>query len=214
MQFIWPLDDYVLTRGFYYLSSLYVGGQHAAVDLIRRLATTTGAPIRAVANGTVAGVGWDMYSGFFVAVDHVDGWRSWYRHLYGQTPVVVGQRVARGQIIGNVGNTGASQGAHLHFDLWHRGKHDPTAFAKHGIWAHNPELYLGKGNDDMLTDEQHAMLQTVHHFAKISGPAVLSAILVQTRAANAQAKAANAKCARIEQKLAALAVDASGAHSH
>ena len=163
-QFIHPLHDHVLTRGFAYLSSLYVGGQHAAADYIRRTGPTRAAPIRAVADGTVAGVGWDFYSGFFVAVDHAGGWRSFYRHLYGQTPVVVGQHVTQGQTIGNVGNTGASLGDHLHFDLWCREKRDPTAFWKNGWWAHDPELYLGAETEeeDEMTDEQMETLSSYH----------------------------------------------------
>lgn len=157
MRFIHPLDDHTLTRGFHFLSSLYVLGKHAAADYIRRLAATCGSPIKVVADGVVVGVGWGMYSGFFVAVDHAGGWRSFYRHLFGQTPVVVGQYVAQGQIIGNIGNTGASLGDHLHFDLWHPEKKDPTAFYKNGWWAHDPELYLGK-EDDAMTDAQLATL--------------------------------------------------------
>ena len=144
MRFIWPLANPAITRSFAYLSNIYIGGQHAALDLVPRGRSATGEPIRAVADGVVAGVGWDFYSGFFVAVDHAGGWRSIYRHLYGQTPVSLGQRVRQGQVTGNIGNTGYSLGAHLHFDLWCTTKHDPTAFAKHGLWAHDPELDLGK----------------------------------------------------------------------
>ncbi len=146
MTFIWPIADPVITRDFYYKSSIYVGGQHAALDLIPRGRPATGEPIRAVADGTVAGAGWDFYSGFLVAVDHAAGWRSTYRHLYGQTPVSVGQRISQGQIIGNVGNTGYSLGAHLHFDLWNRNKvrDDAAIFYKNGWYAVDPELYLGQ----------------------------------------------------------------------
>ena len=152
-MFIQPVRDPIVTRGFNYLSNIYVGGQHAADDFIPRNRPATGEPIRVVAGGVVTGVGWDFYSGFFVAVDHAGGWRTFYRHLYGQTPVSIGQRVNQGQIIGNVGNTGYSLGAHLHFDLWCTVKHDATAFAKHGLWAHNPELYLGQ-EDDMMTQRE------------------------------------------------------------
>ncbi|KKL50358.1 hypothetical protein LCGC14_2306270, partial [marine sediment metagenome] len=85
---------------------------------------------------------------------HSGLWRSFYRHLYGQTPVAVNQYVPQGQIIGNVGNTGASLGDHLHFDLWNREKHDPTAFYKNAWWAHDPVLYLEEEEKDEMTDEQ------------------------------------------------------------
>lgn len=145
----WPLEDYVVTRDFFYEATIYVGGQHAALDLVRETVTTLGSPIFAVGSGTVIGVGWDMYSGFFVAIDHAGGWRTFYRHLYGQSPVVVGQVVAQDQVIGNVGSTGWSTGPHLHFDLWHRERYDGTAFYKNGWYAHDPILYLGQEEDSM-----------------------------------------------------------------
>lgn len=156
MRFIWPIDDPVITRNFYYLSSLYVGGQHAALDLIPRGRPATGEPLRAIANGTVVGVGWDFYSGFFVALDLADGYRCFYRHLFGMTPVAVGQRVSQGQIIGNVGNTGWSLGAHLHFDLWNRDKirDDEAIFYKNNWYALDPVFYLGQEIEQEQETEQ------------------------------------------------------------
>ncbi len=152
-QFIHPLDDHILTRDFYYESIIYVGEQHAACDYIRRTGTTRESPIRAVADGVVVGVGWDRHSGYFIAVAHANGWRSTYRHLIrsraASTPA--GSSVSQGQHIGHVGSTGVSQGNHLHFDLWCTTKHDNGAFAKHGLWAHDPELYLGKEDEGMAT---------------------------------------------------------------
>ena len=169
-MFIVPVPGPV-TRGFHYKSNIYVGGQHAAIDI----AAPSGTPIRAVAAGFVRGVGWDQLSGFFVAITHDSGWRSTYRHLYGQSPVVVGQSVTQGQIIGNVGNTGYSLGPHLHFDLWCPMKHDSTAFAKHGLWAHDPVLYLGQEDDDMaLTAEQWKLIQDIHHHDHVLLPQILA----------------------------------------
>ena len=137
MKFIWQIEG-TISRGWSYRSSIYVGGQHAAVDI----PAATGTPIKAVAAGVVISVAKDMYSGFFVGIDHIDGWQSFYRHMYSQSPVVVDQIVGQGQIIGNVGSTGWSTDYHLHFDLWSK---DPIegAFRKHNIWAVDPELYLG-----------------------------------------------------------------------
>ena len=160
-QFTHPLDDYILTRDFYYKADLYIGGQHAAGDYIRETGRTRGARIKAVADGVVATVYNDRYSGYFITVDHADGWSSSYRHLIERASVEVGWYVFQGEAIGYVGNTGVSQGDHLHFDLWCTTKHDPTAFAKHGLWAHDPELYLGKGDDDM------ALQQVVEEHQKI-----------------------------------------------
>jgi hypothetical protein len=145
MRFIWPLEDPIITRHFGYHSSIYVGGMHAALDF----GAPTGTPIRAVASGTVHGDSWDTYSGYYIAIQHADNWRSTYRHLRTDAPPSVGQLVAQGQVIGEVGSTGYSTGPHLHFDLWNTTKRDPTALYKHGIWAHDPELYLAKEDDDM-----------------------------------------------------------------
>ncbi len=145
MEFIWPIEGTV-SRGWAYKSSIYVGGQHAAVDIPAATSTS----IKAVADGKVAGVGWDMYSGFFVAINH-NGWQAFYRHMFDQPPVSVGQPVGQGGIIGGVGTTGYSTGPHLHFDLWSKTPID-GAFEKHGIWAVDPELYLGREDD--MTDEQ------------------------------------------------------------
>lgn len=155
MRFVWPVQGAV-TRNFYYQSSLYVGGQHAAIDI----AAPSGTPIAAVADGVVSGKGWDPYSGHFVALDHVDGWQTFYRHLYGDAPVVVGQPVKQGRGIGLIGSTGTSTGPHLHFDLWNISKvrNDDAIFYKHDIWAVDPELYLGK-EDDVGFAEDIASLQ-------------------------------------------------------
>ena len=186
MRFTPPIANRVLTRGFDYLSSLYVLGQHAATDYIPEGRPATGEPIRVVADGTVAGVGWDFYSGYFVAVDHANGWRSIYRHLYGQTPVTINQWVVQGQIIGNVGNTGASLGAHLHLDLWNSIQwFDSTAFYKNSWWAHDPELYLGKEATTM-TNEQFAAILT-----QIQDSMKFMEVASQVTRLNTQEQAAN-----------------------
>lgn len=147
-MFTWPVEGSV-SRGFDYKSSIYVGGMHAAIDIPAAI----GVPFRAVADGVVASVGWDIYSGHFVAVDHYGGWRSIYRHGGVSAPVVQGQQVGQGQVVRYSGNTGYTLGPHIHFDLWSRQKQDPTAFYKNGWWAHDPELYLGKEEDMVLTTE-------------------------------------------------------------
>jgi len=149
VRFIWPLDDHYITRRFDFVSPIYVEGDngvkmHAAVDLVRLYGDTGGRPIKAVAAGVVVGDSWDPISGFHIVLDHEGGWRTTYRHLNADAPPVLGQQVAQGEIIGFVGTTGLSAGPHLHFDLWHSQPQDPTAHAKVGWWAHDPELYLGQ----------------------------------------------------------------------
>jgi len=143
MRFIWPLENHYITRGFDFKSNIYIGGQHAAVDLVRLQGDTTGRPIKASASGTIVGDDFNSISGYYIVIGHKGGWRTTYRHLVTDAPPTIGDQIAQGQVIGNVGSTGWSTGPHLHFDLWHIDKQDPTAFPKVGWWAHNPELYLG-----------------------------------------------------------------------
>jgi murein DD-endopeptidase MepM/ murein hydrolase activator NlpD len=51
-----------------------------------------------------------------IVLDHGTGWQSAYAHL-SAVGVGCGQSIAQGTVIGAVGNTGNSTGAHLHFEL-------------------------------------------------------------------------------------------------
>lgn len=54
--------------------------------------------------------------GNWVRIEHEDGSMAIYAHLQaGSLAVTPGQRIAQGQPLGRVGNTGYSRGAHLHF---------------------------------------------------------------------------------------------------
>ena len=149
MKFIWPLEPHTLSRDFYYKSSIYIGGQHGAVDI----PASIGTPVKAVASGLVTKASYNDISGYYVEIAHNDGWVTNYRHFVEQATVVVGDDISQGQTIGKVGSTGWSTGPHLHFDLWNSIKQSPEAMYKRDIWAHDPELYLGKEEDDMTPQE-------------------------------------------------------------
>ena len=57
----------------------------------------------------------DCGLGFYVAIDHENGFETLYGHMAEQPPVTVGQRVNQGEVIGPLGSTGASTGPHVHF---------------------------------------------------------------------------------------------------
>src|SRR3990172_4483507 len=153
----------VVTRNFYFKDSLYVGGQHAAIDLIRTDVPTFGSPVIAIADGTAyASPIKDYYSGWHVYVEHADNWRSGYRHFKDQIlPVGQPNPVKQGDLLGYANSTGTVTGPHLHFDLWNRNKLSPEAFYKIGWWAHDPELYLGQEEDNMpVTDSEWQQIAT------------------------------------------------------
>ncbi len=76
-------------------------------------------PIYATRPGIVAvATTWeDASAGYYVVIDHGDGFRSVYMHMCKKPSVKVGEFVAAGQVLGCVGSTGASTGNHLHFGV-------------------------------------------------------------------------------------------------
>ena len=89
---------------------------HSGVDL----AGSQGTAIVAARSGTVTTATYNSSSGYFVTINHGDGYSSSYLHLTGFT-VKVGQKVSRGQTIGYMGSTGVSTGPHLHFSIYYNG---------------------------------------------------------------------------------------------
>ena len=69
--------------------------------------------------------------GAAILIRHPDGTACLYAHRT-QKVLNVGDRVTKGQIIGNVGSTGRSTGPHLHWETWEKGnvKVDPRQFMK------------------------------------------------------------------------------------
>ena len=80
------------------------------------LAAPTGTPIYASRSGTVSVASYDGSSGYYVQINHGDGYRSIYMHMT-HFVVYAGQTVSQGQLIGYCGSTGASTGPHLHFGI-------------------------------------------------------------------------------------------------
>jgi murein DD-endopeptidase MepM/ murein hydrolase activator NlpD len=83
---------------------------HAGVDI----AAPCGTPVLAATGGTVVFAGYDGSFGNFVRVDHGNGVQTTYAHN-SVIRASVGQSVAAGEVISEVGSTGASTGCHLDF---------------------------------------------------------------------------------------------------
>lgn len=87
-------------------------GYHTGVDL----ASWVGRPVWAPANGVVVETGHDRLYGQFVVLKHQFGYKTRLAHLRSRS-VEQGQPVRRGQVVGQVGSTGHSTGAHLHYEI-------------------------------------------------------------------------------------------------
>ncbi len=97
---------------------------HYGIDIINR----TGTPVYAPGAGTVVFVGRRGGFGIAIEIDHGFGYRTIYGHL-SKVNVRYKQKVTRGQLIAQVGNTGVSTGSHLHYEVHHNGvKLDPEGF--------------------------------------------------------------------------------------
>jgi murein DD-endopeptidase MepM/ murein hydrolase activator NlpD len=90
---------------------------HAGMDF----SANTGTPVYATGNGRIKKAGWQSGYGKVIIVDHGYGYETWYAHL-NKYNVRVGQKVVRGEVIGEVGNTGKSTGPHLHYEVHLKGK--------------------------------------------------------------------------------------------
>lgn len=78
-----------------------------------------GSNIFAAQAGTVVQSSSKSDNGQYITIDHHNGYFTLYAHLcVGCRYVSVGQNVAKGQVIGGMGRTGAATGIHLHFAIW------------------------------------------------------------------------------------------------
>jgi murein DD-endopeptidase MepM/ murein hydrolase activator NlpD len=80
-----------------------------------------GQPVIATGDATVAAAGPNGAYGNMVSLDHGFGIMTKYGHL-SRIAVMADQHVKRGDVIGYVGSTGRSTGAHLHYEVWMNGK--------------------------------------------------------------------------------------------
>ena len=121
------------TSKFGYRRDPKTGGRrmHSGVDFAAGLGT----PLYATADGVVVHAGWQSGYGRLVKIQHEFGIETRYAHL-SKLRVKVGQRVSRGQRIGDMGASGRVTGVHLHYEVRVGGK------------ALNPMIYIKAANDD------------------------------------------------------------------
>ena len=116
------------------------GGFHNGIDFEGK----TGEPIYAAADGVINHQGWYFNYGRTVKLSHADNFETLYAHMSrfsdGMGP---GTRVRKGDLIGYIGSTGRSTGAHLHFSVIVNGQFvDPAPYISE------------KGGNSVLSGEQ------------------------------------------------------------
>lgn len=95
------------------ISQYFRGWRHTGIDV----PAPAGQPIYAADDGVVITAGWSRGGyGIYVIVDHGNGLQTLYGHN-SRNLVERGDRVARGQVIANIGSTGRSTGPHVHFEI-------------------------------------------------------------------------------------------------
>ena len=110
---IWPVEGWI-TSPFGSRGSPFSSRRefHKGIDIKAK----AGTPIQAPAKGVVTTVGWQGGYGNMVVLNHGNGITTRYAHLQ-KTVLKVGDTVSRGDLIGYVGSTGRSTGAHLHYEV-------------------------------------------------------------------------------------------------
>lgn len=114
-RWVVPMRYKVITSPYGYRDHPVAGEAkfHYGIDM----AADRGTPIVAARSGTVTMATYDDNSGYFVYIDHMDGFGSCYMHM-DKYIVNKDQFVQTGQVIGYCGDTGVSTGVHLHFEVY------------------------------------------------------------------------------------------------
>lgn len=120
---------------------------HSGMDFSAKVGTE----IYATGNGRVTFAGWKQGYGNCLMIDHGFGYETVYGHM-SKFKARVGQKVTRGEVIGEVGNTGKSTGPHLHYEVVVRGKHD------------NPSKYYYM---DLTPEEYDRMIQIAENHGQV-----------------------------------------------
>ena len=133
------------------------GRRHQGTDIM----SPRGTEVVAVADGVVTAFGTHRMSGYFIRLDHGDGWATTYMHLNNDTigtddgegglwtaispTLAVGDTVVAGEVIGYVGDSGNAEGTqpHTHFEVKYEGrKLNPYPYLA-DVWERTQRLPSG-----------------------------------------------------------------------
>ncbi len=110
LSFYLPADGIVTSK-------FDLSKEHFGIDIVAK----HNAAVKSTLDGTVVFAGWTLETGYVIAIQHNENLISYYKH----NSVLlkkVGEIVKAGQPIAIIGESGElTTGAHLHFELWHRG---------------------------------------------------------------------------------------------
>jgi murein DD-endopeptidase MepM/ murein hydrolase activator NlpD len=116
-----PVNDAIMRSGFGGRRHPILGyvKMHTGVDW----ATAYGTPIFAAGNGVIEKIGWEGGYGKYIRLKHNNGYETAYGHMSAFAKgMEIGKRVRQGQVIGFVGSTGMSTGAHVHYEILVNGR--------------------------------------------------------------------------------------------
>ncbi len=130
----WPLGTrwcYISSKYGYRDASVSGWSFHGGIDIAGGSGKLHGALVYATRSGRViTAVTSNSGYGIYVIIDHGDGYSSLYAHMSARY-VSTSDSVAKGQMIGRVGDTGNSRGAHLHFEIRKNNeKQDPLNYVR------------------------------------------------------------------------------------
>lgn len=122
-NFRYPVDNPSLTCGW----MCYSG--HEAMD-VKNYYNQYG-DVVAADGGVVIVNSYHPINGYWMEIDHQNGFVTYYGHMNEPGYIGVGEKVNKGQVIGQIGMTGVATGPHVHFEIrFHNQKMDPAMYLK------------------------------------------------------------------------------------
>ena len=118
--FRWPVDNPFISCHW----GCYWG--HRAIDI--QNAYDHYGNIYAADRGVIEENSYNGVNGNYVIIDHSNGYETYYGHMYVRSPLQIGDIVDKGDVIGQIGMTGAATGPHVHFFIMYEGtRYDPCS---------------------------------------------------------------------------------------
>ncbi|MDP2813976.1 MAG: peptidoglycan DD-metalloendopeptidase family protein [Erysipelotrichaceae bacterium] len=112
-KFRWPINNPSVSCGWFCYSG------HRAIDIQNRYDRY--GSIYAADRGVVTKRAYSSIGGYYLIIDHNNGYRTYYGHMASPGYFPEGVAVEKGEAIGRIGMTGRTTGPHTHFQVWQNG---------------------------------------------------------------------------------------------